>query len=29
MLPVEMNESLENTARMHSEDMKVQKFFIT
>ncbi len=24
--PVEMNESLENTARMHSEDMKVQNF---
>ncbi|WKT77969.1 CAP domain-containing protein [Lysinibacillus fusiformis] len=26
LLPVEMNESLENTARMHSEDMKVQNF---
>ncbi|MCT6818485.1 MAG: CAP domain-containing protein [Lysinibacillus fusiformis] len=24
--PIEMNESLENTARMHSEDMKVQNF---
>jgi len=24
--PVEMNESLENTAKMHSEDMKVQNF---
>lgn len=24
--PVEINESLENTARMHSEDMKVQNF---
>lgn len=26
LLPVKMNESLENTARMHSEDMKVQNF---
>ncbi|MEK5430151.1 CAP domain-containing protein [Lysinibacillus sp. FSL R7-0073] len=26
LLPVEMNETLENTARMHSEDMKVQNF---
>ncbi|MBD8519862.1 CAP domain-containing protein [Lysinibacillus fusiformis] len=26
LLPVEMNESLESTARMHSEDMKVQNF---